>query len=178
DAFLRAATGEDSAVARPPRVLVDRPAAPRPPGDRLLLVHPGAGARERRTPFDVLAGVAARWRRGGHGDAGVVVGPADEDLAAAWSTRGFRVIRPPDAAALAGELAQAAAFLGNDSGPSHLAAAVGLPGLALFRASDPSTFAPRGERFGWLVLDGGADAIDRAWGALRRVVLDSPGGRH
>lgn len=178
DAFLQGATGDPRAVARAPRVVPDRSGAAVAPADRLLLVHPGAGAVARRTPFEVLVAIASRWRRGGHGDVGVIAGPADADLAGAWIARGFRVVRPPDAATLASELARASAFLGNDSGPSHLAAAVGLPGLALFRASDPTAFAPRGEHFAWLLLDGGADAVDRAWEALRRVVLDSPGGRH
>jgi len=178
DAFLRSATGDESAVARPPRVVVPPSGVPEGRGDRLLLIHPGAGAVARRTPFEVLVSIAGRWRGGGHGDVGAIVGPADEDLAGAWTSRGYRVLRPSTASALAGELARASAFVGNDSGPSHLAAAVGLPGLALFRASDPALFAPRAERFVWLALDGGSDAADRAWNALRRVVLDSPGGRH
>lgn len=178
DAFLRLATGDERAKARAPRVVVPDCSPPRAPGDRLLLVHPGAGAVARRATFELLVAVAGRWRRGGHGDVGVLVGPADEELAAPWTERGFRVLRPPDAASLAGELARASAFLGNDSGPSHLAASVGLPGLALFRASDPALFAPRSDRFEWLVSDGGSDAADRAWQALQRVVLDSPGGRH
>jgi len=178
DAFLRLATGDAHAVARAPRVVLPASSSPRAAGDRLLLVHPGAGAVARRSPFELLAAIAGRWRRCGHGDVGVVVGPADEDLAGAWAGRGFRVLRPADAATLATELARASAFLGNDSGPSHLAAAVGVPGLALFRASDPASFAPRGERFEWLVADGGADAVEHAWQALRRIVLDSPGGRH
>ena len=35
-------------------------------------------------------------------------------------------------------------YVGNDSGISHLAAAVGTPVLALFRSSDPRRWAPRG----------------------------------
>ena len=45
---------------------------------------------------------------------------------------------------LAAVLAACAVFVGNDSGVSHLAAAVGAPTVALFRATDPAQWAPRG----------------------------------
>ena len=181
DAFLRAATGEARATARAPRV--DCPGAVgddrtrSPDALPLLLIHPGAGAAARRAPFELLAGIAARWRRCG-GDVGVAIGPADGGLAGAWVERGIRVVEPSDAVSLAETLAGATAFLGNDSGPSHLAAALGIPGVALFRASDPALFAPRADHFGWVRLDAGASVAERVWGALNRTVLDSPGGRH
>ncbi len=42
-------------------------------------------------------------------------------------------------------LASAALYIGNDCGITHLAAAVGTPVIALFQASDPRIWAPRGE---------------------------------
>ncbi|MBV9744268.1 MAG: hypothetical protein JO099_10930, partial [Acidobacteriia bacterium] len=41
-------------------------------------------------------------------------------------------------------LAKARLYVGNDSGVTHLAAAVGTPVLALFGATDPGIWAPRG----------------------------------
>jgi heptosyltransferase III len=41
-------------------------------------------------------------------------------------------------------LARAQLYIGNDSGITHLAAAVGTPVLALFGPSDPAVWAPRG----------------------------------
>lgn len=41
-------------------------------------------------------------------------------------------------------LASATAYVGNDSGITHLAAAVGTPVLACFRSTDPRVWAPRG----------------------------------
>jgi ADP-heptose:LPS heptosyltransferase len=52
---------------------------------------------------------------------------------------------------LAGWLATASLYVGNDSGISHLAAACGVPVLAIFQgASDPAVWAPRGVRAVWL----------------------------
>jgi heptosyltransferase-3 len=42
-------------------------------------------------------------------------------------------------------LARARLYIGNDSGITHLAAAVGTPVLALFGPSDPDVWAPRGQ---------------------------------
>jgi ADP-heptose:LPS heptosyltransferase len=49
-----------------------------------------------------------------------------------------------DLSALHAQLAPAALFLGNDSGPTHLAAQVGLPTLALFGPTDPQRWRPVG----------------------------------
>lgn len=106
-----------------------------------VLVHPGAGARERRWPlegFTQLAAAAAPR-------AGVLVtGPVEEE----WPVAGpidaaLRRLRPSLEELLA-LLAGASAFAGNDSGPGHLAAALGTPTLSLFGRSDPAVWAPRG----------------------------------
>lgn len=47
---------------------------------------------------------------------------------------------------LAARLAGAAQFIGNDSGISHLAAALGVPVLSLFGPTDPAIWGPRGSR--------------------------------
>ena len=39
----------------------------------------------------------------------------------------------------------ASAFVGNDSGISHLAAAIGTPGVVLFGPTDPRRWRPLGE---------------------------------
>jgi heptosyltransferase-3 len=104
-------------------------------GTRLVVAHPGAGGRGKRWSVEgfaqVLAPLCARP------DLTVVLheGPADADAAAALSARlggDARLLRGLSLVELAGALAQAAAYLGNDSGVSHLAAAVGVPSVILF----------------------------------------------
>lgn len=53
---------------------------------------------------------------------------------------------------LGGWLAGARLYVGNDSGISHLAAATGIPVIAIFRNTDPLVWAPRGRnvRIAWL----------------------------
>ena len=62
----------------------------------------------------------------------------EEDLAGA--------IFIPDLFELARFLSGARAYIGNDSGITHLAAAVGVPTLALFGPTDATIWAPRGPR--------------------------------
>ncbi len=102
---------------------------------RLVLVHPGAGGVDKRWPaegfVEVLAPLCARE------DLTVVLhqGPADVDAVTAVDARlagRARVLRGLPLVELAGALAQATVYLGNDSGVSHLAAAVGVPSLILF----------------------------------------------
>jgi heptosyltransferase-2 len=60
----------------------------------------------------------------------------EEDLAGA--------VRIDDLYHLACWLRQARLYVGNDSGISHLAAAVGIPTVAIFGPTDPAVWAPRG----------------------------------
>jgi ADP-heptose:LPS heptosyltransferase len=53
-------------------------------------------------------------------------------------------LRIADLYELAAWLGRARIFVGNDSGISHLAAAVGTPVVVFFRATDPRVWAPRG----------------------------------
>src|SRR5579864_4809532 len=53
-------------------------------------------------------------------------------------------VRIDDLYELAGWLATARVYIGNDSGITHLAAAVGTPVVALFGPTDPRIWSPRG----------------------------------
>lgn len=55
------------------------------------------------------------------------------------------LIVEPKAEELVGLVANARAYLGNDSGITHLAAMLRVPGLALFKSSDPSIWQPFGK---------------------------------
>jgi ADP-heptose:LPS heptosyltransferase len=64
-------------------------------------------------------------------------GPADSEAVAALSSQLIRrvmLLEEPQLPVLAGALSQATAYLGNDSGISHLAAALGIASVVLFSA--------------------------------------------
>jgi ADP-heptose:LPS heptosyltransferase len=98
---------------------------------RVLLVHPGAGSPTKCWPVDAFAGVLERLD-----DIVIVVheGPADAEPAARLLARVrlARRLHQPDLLTLAGALTRCAAYVGNDSGVSHLAATVGIDSLVLF----------------------------------------------
>ena len=99
-------------------------------------MHPGAGSAGKRWPVDGFATVAREVGRARSLCVVVHEGPADGRgrLAPSWprwdqrpSGSGSLTLE-----ALAGVLAGAVLYVGNDSGVSHLAAAVGAPGVVLF----------------------------------------------
>lgn len=103
----------------------------------LLVVHPGAGSRGKRWPPEAFADVLCRIARESPVRLVVNQGPADADAVQALTRHlggSVPVLREPPLEVLAGALAQADAYLGNDSGPSHLAAALGVPAVVVFES--------------------------------------------
>ncbi|SEB35622.1 ADP-heptose:LPS heptosyltransferase [Paramicrobacterium humi] len=108
----------------------------------VLAVHPGATDPRRRWPAERFAELAARFVRAG-GSALVIGGVADVDAVNEITRRGSALAgadaeritsRAGDLglSELVGVLATADAFLGNDSGPRHLAQAVGTPTASVY----------------------------------------------
>src|SRR5690606_4646933 len=86
-------------------------------------------------------------RRGERVD--VLLGPAelerDDPRRWPWPAPAGFVVAPAPAELLA-RVRGAAAFAGNDSGPTHLAAMAGVPAVAVFGPGRPGVFAPNGPR--------------------------------
>lgn len=73
---------------------------------------------------------------------------------------------------VAGALQNAAAFIGHDSGITHLAAALGLPGIVLWGVSNEAIWCPRSEHFRVLRSPAGIGSItvDKVFAELRLLV--------
>jgi heptosyltransferase-2 len=132
-------------------------------------VHPGSGGGRKCWPPERFAVLAARL-----GTPVVLIeGPADRDACEAVRC-GLPAGRPPLAEAralplpeLAAVLGRCAAYVGNDSGISHLAAALGLPTVAVFGPTDAAVWAPLGPRARVV-----APAHGLAWPDLDRVLAE------
>ncbi len=137
----------------------------------VLVVHPGAGSRAKRWSLGGFGAVVAAWRDGG-GDVARLVGPAELDLPAIAGTHEVAGWELPDVAAL---LAAADGYLGNDSGISHLAAAVGARGVAVFGPTPAQRWRPLGDAV--VAVQGHGDATGIALDALSaRVVIEAVRG--
>jgi ADP-heptose:LPS heptosyltransferase len=148
----------------------------------VLAVHPGAGSPAKRWAREGFDEVARRWRRAG-GDVVEIAGPAERALPGLPDVH--RAVEWPlvDVAAV---LARVDAYVGNDSGITHLAAAMGARGIAIFGPTDARRWAPRGDAIEPLAAatwssDGIAVAAlepERVWRALvQRGCLDKLQGR-
>jgi ADP-heptose:LPS heptosyltransferase len=107
------------------------------------VVHPGAGAVAKRWPVEGFR-IVADAARGAGTDVAIVLGPAEADDAAYWHALGYRVhaeLALRDVCALVGG---ATSYVGNDSGPSHLAGALGRRGAVLFGPTRPERWRPLG----------------------------------
>ena len=117
-----------------------------PPGDRpLVVVHPGATDGRRCYPEERLGAVARSLADRGARVA-VLGGPGDADKVArvAEGAGGDveTVVGGLSLGGLVGTLRRASLMLGNDSGPRHLAAAVGTPTVAVFTYANLADVAP------------------------------------
>ena len=98
------------------------------------VIHPFSGSARKNWPLEKFRELAAIWSE--QMPVYWCAGPEDPPLAGA--------VRIDDLWELACWLAKARIYAGNDSGITHLAAAVGTPVVALFGATDPAVWAPRG----------------------------------
>ena len=107
------------------------------PGAKTVLLHPGAGSPRKRWPLAGFLDLAARIEARRLGPE-FVIGPAEHDLLAELERRTAVVHRPADGIELLGRMRSAAAYIGNDSGASHLAGWAGLPSVVIFGPTDPA----------------------------------------
>jgi heptosyltransferase-2 len=133
---------------------------------RPVVVHPGSGSPAKNWPVERYVEVVRRLRDNGR-EVVLVLGEADAAAAArvAREVPELAVLTGLTLVELAATLSECAAFLGNDSGITHLAAAVGLPVVALFGPSNADVWAPRGR--------GGVRVLRAPEGELERLTISA-----
>lgn len=127
------------------------------------VIHPTASAPEKTWPAVRFLEVAGRL-----GMEAVFIGGPGEDLSA---FAGHRVELGSSLETIKNLLAGASLFVGNDSGPAHMAAAFGLPVVVLFGTSDPVVWAPWKTQAESLVANGPVNRIstEDVLSAIERV---------
>lgn len=174
------------AAATPPpcRIHLDEPVRQRAcellsdlPGSRWLAVAPGANYAGKRWPREAFAELLRRAAR--EVDAVVLLGSAQDQ----GDAEHLASVGPParnlagrttllEAAAL---LARCRAFVGNDSGLGHMAAAVGVPTLTVFGPGEPPRYRPWGEAARIVcAADGRLEGLgaDQVWPALQALLAE------
>ncbi|MBF4996215.1 glycosyltransferase family 9 protein [Nocardia sp. BSTN01] len=129
----------------------------------LVVVHPGANDSRRRWPAAAFAEIATHCLDRG-ATVLIIGGPSDHALVtdlrsripAAGDARAdrLRTLVGSDMSTLCGVLARAAVLVGNDSGPRHLARAVGTPTVGVFWIGNVISAGP---------LSRGSDRVLISW---------------
>jgi ADP-heptose:LPS heptosyltransferase len=115
-------------------------------GRKLLVLHIGSGSPAKN--WAGYAELAARWLADVASEGRVIVlcGPLENDtLPRHWAIDGLVTLSGLSLPQAAAVLAAGGLYVGNDSGISHLAGAVGAQGVVLFGPTDPAVWAPRAE---------------------------------
>ena len=112
-----------------------------------VVIHPGAAWASKRYPADRWGRVAAAIERSTGCPVVVSAGPGEAALAEQVERASGGIAARADASdlpRLVGLLGGAALVLGGDTGPLHLAHALGVPTLFLHGPTDPRTHGPYG----------------------------------
>jgi ADP-heptose:LPS heptosyltransferase len=121
-------------------------------GDQLLWIHPGSGGAGKNLPLSYYENVAKQWI-GSRDDRKVVFsfGEADQKLFKNFQNSELlkfsrmEVFHSFSLQGLRDEMIRHAdQFMGNDSGPGHLAANLGIPVRIGFRGTNQSVWRPTG----------------------------------
>lgn len=136
-------------------------------GSSHVVIHPGAGSPRKRMPYQIFAGIVGCFVAKGYRVIWLI-GPAEmREPQLAFAPAGAELVVEPEVERLASLLRGARLFVGNDSGVAHLAAALGVPVLSFFRATDPLQWHPVGPNVYVLDCRGETTSTLRAYRYLR-----------
>jgi len=116
--------------------------------DAPVVIHPGGGAARKWWAADRYLDLAGRLRDAGR-NVHVLLGEVELDLWPGEQIEQFKavakVMMPNTLLDLLAQIYSAGLFIGNDSGPGHLAGILGVPTVSLFgQTSDPQLWKPLG----------------------------------
>lgn len=131
------------------------------------VIHPGSGSAHKCVGPEILASVVASLQHSGTIPV-ILEGPADREPV----ERLLQSCKQPplllkglDVLTVAGVLAHARFFLGQDSGVTHMAGLLGVRTVALFGPTEPARWAPCGAH---VTILQGQPCLCRSWGDVSR----------
>jgi heptosyltransferase III len=131
-----------------------------------IALHPSSGSPGKNWPRERFRELGARMRQEGC-PLLWIAGEADREVMASLAERlDAPVARDLPLPVLAAVLAVSRGFVGNDSGVTHLAAAVKTKTIALFGPTDPAVWAPRGPA---VLVASLASDVETVWGKARSL---------
>ena len=114
-----------------------------------VVIHPGSGAVEKCWPAERFLKLINKLKRKKK-NVRVLLGEVELERMPPADIAEFEaaapVRRPGNYVELLNELRTAGHFVGNDSGPAHLAAMIGVPTVVLFGPTSPTVWKPLGPR--------------------------------
>ncbi len=166
------------------RSIQDRGTGFRTPSGTEVVIHPGSGAADKCWPIARWIELAGALKTAGR-SVRFVVGEVERER---WSKAQIKSLTAlgnvqscNTCIELLSELSTAGVFVGNDSGPGHLAGILGVPTVTLFGPTNPTRWHALGPRvrtlpsFESLTVDSVRQAIDEAGSQkplVRAVVSD------
>ncbi len=109
---------------------------------KFIALFPGSGSPSKNWPVEKFIALANRVSE--ESSAVFVLGPAESAIEPILSARSYPTLKNLPLGIVAAIARMAAAFVGVDSGVSHLASAAGTPGVVLFGPTDPERWRPLG----------------------------------
>lgn len=142
------------------------------PGRPRTLIHVGSGGLQKCWPMENFADLAQMLIDRGQPIA-FVIGPAEQERVPAAILDRLRAVAPLLALTeiddLLGVMSHASLWIGNDAGPGHLAALIGVPTLTLFGPTSAVRWRPLGAE---AQIVQGKTAVGLEWGIPVTEVID------
>jgi lipopolysaccharide heptosyltransferase I len=115
------------------------------PHRRLVVLNPGAGRADKRWPVEHFGTLARRLTQDAGAHVLVTWGPGEERAAAAIAAAAPAALAPPtDLTTLPALLRRASVMVAADTGPLHVAAALGVPCVGLYGPTAAARNGPYG----------------------------------
>ena len=121
---------------------------------RMVILHPGSGSRKKVWPLDRFLDLFRYLQKRLRSRMVIILGPAEgskvhktfEEMEREMGANAPILLKGLSLLQLASVMEGCRLFVGNDSGVSHMSAALGIPTMVIFGPTDPRVWSPRGEK--------------------------------